>query len=126
MIFIGILIGVITIGAMVYMALDKKSNFTVRIACLAAIALMILTLLICLFLIFTDNKVIVDESVLIVGAPVIVEETGSKNIWILIVLGIFLFAMLALIAYQSLKDKRNVINKTSALLSDTSGDISSW
>lgn len=126
MIFIGVLIGVIIMSAMVYMALNKKSNFTVRIACLIALAVMILTLLICLFLIFTDNRVIVDESVLIVGAPVEVKEDVGNNIWILIVLGIFLFALLALVAFQSLKEKRSNINKTSAILSDTSKDISSW
>ncbi|MCL2209701.1 MAG: hypothetical protein FWC19_05645 [Treponema sp.] len=126
MIFIGVLIGVIIMSAMVYMALDKKSNFTVRIACLAAIAVMILTLLICLFLIFTDNKVVIDESVLIVGAPVETKKDDGNSIWIIIVLGVFLFALLALVAYQSLKEKRNTINDTAAILSDKSKDISSW
>jgi len=66
MIFLGVMLGIAIMAATVYFALDKKSGFHMRLVCLGALAIMILTVIICLVIILTDNRVPIDESVLIV------------------------------------------------------------
>jgi ABC-type Fe3+ transport system permease subunit len=119
MTYLGVIIGLIIMAATIYFAVNKKSNLAVRIACLAALALMMLTIIICLFIIFTDNRVPIDESVLIVGAPVEIKEEKNNNLWVMILLIIFLIAVFSVIVYLSLKEIRK---KPS--ISDESPDIS--
>ena len=106
MILAGILIGVGIITGMVYLALNKKSDFVTRLASLIALGIMFLTIVICVFLIFTDNRVPVDESVLIVGAPVEVVKKGNDNTMELILLIIFLIGMFSVIAFLAMKENR--------------------
>jgi len=106
MIFLGILFGLIIMGIMVYMALNKKSPFNLRVASLAALALMILTVIICLFIIFTDDRVPVDESVIIVGAIQETQEQSGSNIIILLLFIVFLAGLFITIAYFSMKEQR--------------------
>ena len=106
MLFIGVLIGIIIMGAVIYMALNKKSSFSVRVASLAALALMILTIIICLFLIFTDNRVPVDESVVIVGAVQETREKDKNSILLPMIFFIIMAAIFIIIAFLSMKDQR--------------------
>jgi len=113
MIFFGVLVGLGLIGFMIYLALDRKSNFPTRMASLGALAVMILSIIVCLIIIFTDNSVPVDESILIVGAPV---ETAEKkgNIAELLLMIIFLLILLALIVFLTFREhKKNIKNQTS-------------
>jgi len=104
MIFIGIVIGIIIMAAMIYLALDKKSNFHTRIASLAALAVMILTIIICLIIIFSDDKVHIDPSTLIVGAPVEVKE--DNNLAGLMISIIFLLALFGIILFLAMREQR--------------------
>ena len=92
MIFFGVLIGIIIIGATIYLAFDKKSSFHLKLAALGALAVMFLTVIICLVIVLSDNRVPVDESVLIVGAPIEVKETND-NLLTLIFSIFFLLAL---------------------------------
>jgi len=105
MIFLGILTGIIIMGVMVYMALNKKSNFSIRLASLAALALMILTSVICLFIVFTDDRVPVDESVVIVGAVQETREKDSSSVIIPLIFFILMAAVFIVIAFLSMKDQ---------------------
>lgn len=120
MIFFGILVGIGLIGVMVYLALDRKSTFPTRMASLGALAVMILSIIICLVIIFTDNSVPVDESILIVGAPV---ETPEKktNIAELVLMIIFLLILFALIAFLTFREHK----KTSLKNQTDSQDVKS-
>ena len=93
-------------GAMAYLALDKKSNFKTRVAALGALALMILTVIICLIIILTDNRVAVDESVLIVGEPVQVKDESGSNLLTLLFSIIFLLALFVTIAVLALREHK--------------------
>ena len=53
MIIAAFILGLVIFGAMMYMALSKKSTFKIRIAALIALGLMILTTIASLILIFT-------------------------------------------------------------------------
>ena len=91
-------------GAMIYLAVDKKSNFQTRLVSLGALAAMILTVIICLFIIFTDNRVPIDPSNLIVGAPVEVKE--ENNIPALLFSIIFFLALFLVIAFLAMKEHK--------------------
>ena len=106
MIYFGIILGIILFIAVSYMALNKKSDRKVRIVSIIALAFMILTLIICLIAALTDNRVPVDESVVIVGAPVQIQEVSSTNIVALTILIIILILVFLLIAYNAIKEKK--------------------
>jgi cytochrome bd-type quinol oxidase subunit 2 len=117
MIFFGILIGVVIMAAMIYMALDKKSNLQTRIASLAALALMIITVIICLFIILSDNTVPVDPSALVVGAPAEVSEENSLTaLFVSIIFLLVLFAIIVILARREHK-RKDMTKKSESVLS---------
>jgi quinol-cytochrome oxidoreductase complex cytochrome b subunit len=117
MVYLGILFCVAIMGGIVSMAFNKKSNLPTRIASLIALALMILAIIICLIVAFTDNSVVVDDSVLIVGAPVEVKNADSDNTMVLLLLVIFLIVFFVIIAIFSLKEHRKINAKKQDSLS---------
>jgi cytochrome bd-type quinol oxidase subunit 2 len=101
------MLGLVIMAAMIYMALNKQSNFAVRLASIAAIFLMLLTIVICLIVALTDNRVPVDESVLIVGAPPPETFQGSTtNTFVLLLLILFLIAFFIIITIFSMREHR--------------------
>jgi amino acid transporter len=111
MIYVGVLLGIAIMSAIIYMAVDKKSTFIVRIASLIALGIMMLTIIICLIMIFTDDRVPVDESVLIVGAPVEVKKEGGQNNWGLTLLIIVLIGIFGFIVFLAMKENRKFMSK---------------
>jgi amino acid transporter len=118
MIVVGIIVGLAIMGAMVFLIFDKKSNSKVRVASLIALGIMILTVIICVFIVISDNRVPVDPSVLIVGAPVETKESDS-NIWIMLILIVILGALFAFVAIHTAKENR----KNKPKLSDSGPEI---
>jgi len=106
MVYLGILLSIAIMAGVISIAFNKKSNFATRVASLIALALMVITIIICLVIAFTDDKVAVDESVLIVGAPVEVKKTGRDNLLVLILLIVFLIAFFVVIMVLALKEHR--------------------
>ena len=108
---LGIIIGIIILGAVCFFALDKKSDFHTRLISLGALALMVLTVIVCLIIVLTgDRAVPVDESVLIVGAPVVVQEK-SNNIFVLLFSIVFILILLVAIVFFSMKEHHKVDGK---------------
>jgi len=113
MVYLGVILGIGILSVTIFMALDKKSTLQVRIACLIAIALMLATVVICFVIVLTDNRVPVDESVLIVGAPVEVKKEGSGNTMVLILLILFVIGIFILIVIMSIRENRKYVKKDS-------------
>ncbi|MDR0300903.1 MAG: hypothetical protein LBI04_01155 [Treponema sp.] len=111
MIYLGVLISIGIMGAIISIAFNKKSSFTTRVASLIALALMILAIIVCLVIAFTDDTVVVDESVLIVGAPVEIQKTGNDNTMILLLLIIFLIAFFVVLSVFAMKEHRKINSK---------------
>jgi len=111
MIYLGVLLGIAIMAAMVYMALDKKSSFQTRIASLIAIALMMITVVICVVLVFTDNRVPVDPSRLIVGEPVEATKQGGGNLIVILLLILFLIGIFTVIAVMAMRENKKHIKK---------------
>jgi len=125
MTYVGILLSIAIFSGVISMAFNKKSNFATRVASLIALALMVLTIIICLIVGFTDNKVVVDESVLIVGAPVETKKTGKDNMLVLILLIIFLVLFVVVIAILSIKEHRKLTSPKQNDNKSLKNDISS-
>jgi cytochrome bd-type quinol oxidase subunit 2 len=114
MVYFGVILGIGIMSGMVFLALDKKSSFKIRIASLVAIALMMATVILCVFIVLTDNRVPVDESVLIVGAPVEVKQTGSGNTMVILLLIIVMVVIFIFLAILSMHENRKHLKKDSA------------
>ncbi|MDR0503145.1 MAG: hypothetical protein LBH16_07480 [Treponema sp.] len=106
MVFALVLVGLVIMAGTVYFALNKKSTFSIRIACLIAFAVMILTIIICLFIGFNNDSVIVDESVLIVGAPIEAEKDDSGGGITLLVMIIFMLGLFILIFFLTMREHK--------------------
>jgi ABC-type Fe3+ transport system permease subunit len=113
MTYLGVILGLGILSVTVYMALDKKSNLQTRIACLIAIALMLITVIICVVTVLTDNRVPVDESVLIVGAPVETKKAGSGNTMVLLLVIIFIVLLFIFITIMAMRENRKNKKKES-------------
>ena len=111
MTYLGVFLGVIIMAAMVYLALDKKSTFSTRIAALAALAVMILTVVICLIIYFSDTTVPIDPSMLIVGAPPQTAETEGNSIWVMLLLIVVMVAIFSVIFYLAMKENKKHAQK---------------
>ena len=107
--FFGIIIGIVIMCAVAYMALDKKSDFQTRLVSLGALALMILTLIICIIAVLTHHSEIVDESVVYVGIPEKTEEKEEGNNLLAIIFSIlFLIILFLIVAFLAMREhKRN-------------------
>jgi len=110
MLFLGVVLGLVIMGAMVYMALNKKSNFQTRLASLGALALMILTVIICLFIISTDKTAPLDPSTLIVGEPVIAEKEDDDLLAVIIGV-IFLLAFFTVVVILAMREHKKTKKK---------------
>ena len=97
-------------GVMIYLALDKKSNFPTRLASLGALAIMIITVIISMFIILTDNTVPVDPSTLIVGAPVEVPEENN-NMLAFIFSILFFLVLFIIILFLALREHKRTSKK---------------
>ena len=93
-------------GGTAYLALDKKSNFRTRLAALGALALMIITVIICLVIVLTDNKVVIDESIIIVGAPVEIKDESNNSLFSLLFSIIFLLGLFAVVFVLAMREHK--------------------
>jgi len=111
MVFFGVLIGIIIFSAIIYMALNKKSNFLTRMAALGAIAVMIITVIICLIIAFSENTVPLDPSTLIVG-EVIEPDKGGGNTPILLVFILLLLLFFGIIFILTMREHKKTKKKS--------------
>ena len=105
---LGIFIGIIILAAMIFAALSKKSSFRVRVATLIALTLMILTVIICVIIIFAGGTP-VDESIVHVIPPAVQEPVDHTNTFITLLLVFIMLAILAAVVYVSLKEHRKTL-----------------
>ena len=111
MVYFFVMLGLGILSVTVSMAVGKKATLPVRIASLIAIALMILTVIICIVMVSTDTRVPVDESVLIVGAPVEVKKEGRVDPRVLTLMIIMLVVVFLVIAFISMHQNRKYAKK---------------
>ena len=105
MMYILIPLVIATIAGVIFLAISRKSSFIVRIAALGALALMVLAIIICLFIIFGGNsaaKAVNMDHIVTGEAPA---ETKS-NILPLILFIIFILGLFLLVFITSMREHR--------------------
>jgi cytochrome bd-type quinol oxidase subunit 2 len=112
--FILIPVGFIILGGIIFMAVWTKSDFKVRIAALTALALMILTVIICLFLVFFSGKPVEDVPVVYDPNPLPPPPASSGNIFILLGFILFLIVLFVVVLLISLRENRKRNSEPSA------------
>ena len=120
MVFFGVILCIGIIIAMVYLAFNKKSSLVIKIASLVALGVMVLAVIVCLFFIFMDNRVPVDQSRLIVGAPVEVKKEGDNNNMVFLLFVILLIVMFAIIVVLAVHEHKKNLPKPGSLNIDKS------
>jgi cytochrome bd-type quinol oxidase subunit 2 len=104
--FFLVLIGLATFVGIVYLAISPQSDFKIRIAALGALALMITTVIICMFLFFksaaTPKHMLLPDMDPSDLPPVSTEH----NIPMLIMMVIFLIALFAMVVIVSIRGNK--------------------
>ena len=104
-------LGIITLAGIIYMAVSRKSSFTLRLVALGALALMVVTIIICLLFIFGVIETAVEPVQSMPDAPPPPEPTSeNSNPGPLILLIIFLLAMFGGIIFLSLREQKRSKN----------------
>ena len=92
-------------GGVVYLAISKKSGKIVRMSALCALGLMVLTLIICLFILFNSGtsaeKIPTEDELLI--PP---KTSGGINGFVLVIFLIFILALFITVLVLSLREKK--------------------
>jgi heme A synthase len=103
-----LVLAAILLGAIVYTALSKKSGPRTRIAALIALALMILTVIVCLILIFGGTALVKTGDVLPADLPAETSSAPENDVWILLVFIVFLIVLFTVVAILSFREHRRL------------------
>jgi len=100
-----IILGVITLVAVIFFAVSKKSSFIMRIAAVGALALMVVTVIVCLIIIFSTStapQVLILPDMSDYDEP---SESGNSIILMLVAILVFI-AMFATVLLISMKEHK--------------------
>jgi len=104
--FLLVLLGLGTLGVVIYMAVSRKSPFMVRIVALGALALMILAVIICLLVFFkTGHKA---EPVLLPDMlpSDIPPPAKDNNVLTMVMFVFFMIALFVVVLVVALREQR--------------------
>jgi cytochrome bd-type quinol oxidase subunit 2 len=118
--FFLVLIGLVTLVGIIYLAVAPQSSFKVRVAALGALALMITTVIICLFLFFksaaTPKQLLLPDM-----SPSDLPPLSTKNnIPMMVMLVIFMITLFVMIVILSMREHKRTGGKESENIEDDS------
>jgi uncharacterized membrane protein len=112
--------GLVTLVGIIYLAVAPQSSFKVRIAALGALALMITTVIICMFLFFksaaTPKQLLLPDMSPSDLPPVSTEH----DIPMIVMLVIFLIALFVMIVILSMREQKRANGKKEESIEDDS------
>ncbi|MDR1858822.1 MAG: hypothetical protein LBQ69_05080 [Treponema sp.] len=106
--FVLITLGIVTLAGVVYLAISRKSSLKVRITALGALALMVITVVVCLLIFFGVIKtsapaIPMPPDAVLYDAP---PPVPGPNLVVMIMLIVFLVALFVLVVVLALREKR--------------------
>ena len=117
--FFLILLGIAMLVGVIFMAISKKSSFKVRVTALGALALMIITVIICLFLFFSGTKApkqfILPPDV----NPADLPPPEASNPFTMVMFIVFLIALFVMVVVLSLRESKRSGEKEPEFGKDT-------
>jgi heme/copper-type cytochrome/quinol oxidase subunit 4 len=107
---VGIVLGIAMLLAVVYVAVSKKSSFTLRIAALVALGVMIVTVIICLFMVLGTDQT--PKGPFLPDAPPVEELPPSgSNYMVLLLFVLFLVGLFLMVLLISMREHRKSENE---------------
>jgi len=104
-------LGFIIMAGVIYMAVSKKSTFKIRIAALGALALMIVSVVICLIVYFkgapAPQQLVLPE---MLGSELSAPVSNTSPVT-MIMLSIFLLVLFAVIFFMAMREQRRAEGK---------------
>jgi formate hydrogenlyase subunit 3/multisubunit Na+/H+ antiporter MnhD subunit len=104
--FILVPVGVIILAAVIYLAVSPKSNFRIRIAALIALAVMLISVIVSLILIFGIGPARPEGPFLPFAEAVEQPPESKGNLLALTGFILFLVALFMLVFFMSLREQR--------------------
>lgn len=105
--FVLILLGLIMLALVIYLAVSKRSSFVIRIAALAALGLMVLSVIMCLCMIFLGTgKVEPAGPVLPFMEPPPEPPAAPGDLLVLVGFVLFMIALFVVVAAISIREHR--------------------
>jgi preprotein translocase subunit YajC len=103
---------VILLAAVVYLAISRRSTFKVRLAALGALAAMIITVIICLFRIFTAPAAAVVQTY---PDSLPLPPAAPPNTMALVLFIVILMALFLIVLFLSIREQRRVSKEDEGL-----------
>jgi FtsH-binding integral membrane protein len=103
--FLLIPMGLIVLAGIIYLAISKKSSFTVRIASLIALGLMIAAVIVCLFIVFGMSAAPKGPWLPDAPSPETPPQAGSSSVAMIFFI-VFLIALLLVVILVSMREHR--------------------
>jgi amino acid transporter len=112
MLFVFIPLAVVLLGVIIYFALSKNSPRTVRFAALIALGSVILSVLVCGFIVFMNlreggGEPAIPDYLVPGSAP----PPAKNNLFALVILAVFLLGVLGLVVFLSFREQRKAAAK---------------
>jgi len=116
--FFLVVLGLAALGGVIYMALAKKSSFKVRVVALGALAVMILTVIICIFIsikvVSTPQQIILPDAL---PSDIPPPQTGN-NSFMMIMFMIFMVGLFVVIFVLAMREQKRADGKVEAPVND--------
>jgi heme/copper-type cytochrome/quinol oxidase subunit 2 len=105
--FIALLaVAAVPLAAIIYAALSKKTGPRTKIAALIALAVMLLTVIVCLVIIFGGPALVKTDEFLPVDIPADKPAAPANDLWILLGFITFMIVLFAAVAVLSFREQR--------------------
>jgi hypothetical protein len=101
-------LAVIPLGAVIYLALSKKSGPRTRMAALIALGVMILSVIVSLMLIFGGPGRVEGDAGIPPGLPAGEAVPPGNDLWILLAFAGFLAVLCVVVAVLSIRERRRL------------------
>jgi len=111
--FFLVLVGLVTFAGIIYLAVSSQSSFKLKITALGALALMITTVVICLFIFFKSESTPKQKLLPDMDPSDLPPVPTGHNLPMLVMLVIFLIALFIMIAILSMREHKRGNNKAS-------------
>jgi cytochrome bd-type quinol oxidase subunit 2 len=117
-----VILGLVILVGVVYMAISKKSTFMIRVAALGALALMVITVIVCLILFFTTAGV-PQYTYLPDVLPEEIPPPPSEGISIMMIMYIlFMIALFVMVLILAVKEQRKTGSDKNPVAAADDGD----
>ncbi|MDR0624268.1 MAG: hypothetical protein LBG10_07535 [Treponema sp.] len=98
----------VSLAGIIYAALSKKTGPRTKTAALIALAVMILTVIVCLVIIFGGAALVRSGEIVPVDIPAEKPAAPANDLWILLAFIVFMIVLFVVVAVLSFREQRRI------------------